>query len=112
MSLCRALGGLEQQWSRAYEQHAGCEAIALTIHTREPLDLGLAALSPLPSPLTNGVTAGLVQVCVQELQHQCPLLTSRIQEGAFTPMEVPTLPIHTPGDTTHTGEHEQWWHGY
>ena len=49
---------------------------------------------------------------MQELQHQCPLLTSRIQEGAFTPMEVPTLPIHTPGDTTHTGEHEQWWHGY
>ena len=67
---------------------------------------------PTILPLTNGVTAGLVQVCVQELQHQCPLLTSRIQEGAFTPMEVPTLPIHTPGDTTDTGEHEQWWHGY
>ena len=44
MSLHRALGGLEQQWSRAYEQHAGCEAIALTIHTREPLDLGLATV--------------------------------------------------------------------
>ena len=40
---------------------------------------------------------------MQELQHQCPLLTSRIQEGAFTPMEVPTLPIHSPGDTAHTG---------
>ena len=49
-------------------------------------------------------------MCVQELQHQCPLLTSRIQEGAFTPMEVPTLPIHTPGDTNHTGG--QWWHRY
>ena len=67
---------------------------------------------PTTLPLTNGVTAGLVQVCVQELQHQCPLLTSRIQEGAFTPMEVPTLPIHTPGDTTHKGAHEQWWHGF
>ena len=51
-----------------------------------------------------------MQVCVQELQHQCPLLTSRIQEGAFTPMEVPTLPIHSPGDTTGTGG--QWWHRY
>ena len=50
MSLHRALGGLEQQWSRAYEQHAGCEAIALTIHTREPLDLGLASVPYIPSP--------------------------------------------------------------
>ena len=57
MSLHRALGGLEQQWSRAYEQHAGCEAIALTIHTREPLDLGLATV-PLLTTLTNGVLQG------------------------------------------------------
>ena len=58
MSLHRALGGLEQQWSRAYEQHAGCEAIALTIHTREPLDLGLTTVPPIYPPLTNGVLQG------------------------------------------------------
>ena len=41
--------------------------------------------------------SGLVQITLQELQHSCPLLTSRIvREGGrevFTPMEVPTLPI-------------------
>ena len=40
---------------------------------------------------------GLVQITLQEMQHSCPLLTSRIvREGGrevFRPMEVPTLPI-------------------
>ena len=39
----------------------------------------------------------MVQITLQELQHSCPLLTSRIvREGGrevFRPMEVPTLPI-------------------
>ena len=41
--------------------------------------------------------AGLVQITLQELQHSCPLLTSRIvKEGGrdvFRPMEVPSLPV-------------------
>ena len=41
--------------------------------------------------------SGLVQITLQEMQHSCPLLTSRIvREGGrevFRPMEVPTLPI-------------------
>ena len=45
----------------------------------------------------DDITSGLVQITLQELQHSCPLLTSRIvREGGrevFRPMEVPTLPI-------------------
>ena len=38
-----------------------------------------------------------MQITLQELQHSCPLLTSRIvKEGGrdvFRPMEVPSLPV-------------------
>ena len=54
--------------------------LALTIHTRAALDLGL------------------VQITLQELQHQHPQLTSRIRrlpgrEETFHPMELPVLPL-------------------
>ncbi|XP_023337320.1 uncharacterized protein LOC111708242 isoform X2 [Eurytemora carolleeae] len=55
--------------------------VALTIHTRQPLDLGV------------------VQVGLQELQHQNPQLTARIQtigsRQVFAPMECPVLPLDT-----------------
>ena len=54
--------------------------LALTIHTRAALDLGL------------------VQITLQELQHQHPQLTSRIsrqggKQETFQPMELPVLPL-------------------
>jgi len=75
----RSLGGAELYAARCHDHYNQNVMLALTIHTRAPLDIGI------------------VQITLQELQHQFPLLTSRItRQGGkemFVPMELPVLPL-------------------
>ena len=79
MTSSRALGGLETYCSRWHDLNNMNIMLALTIHTRAALDLGI------------------VQITLQELQHQHPQLTARIRREAgretFQPMELPVLPL-------------------
>lgn len=80
MTSSRALGGLETYCARWHDMNNMNIMLALTIHTRAALDLGL------------------VQITLQELQHQHPQLTSRIsrqggKQETFQPMELPVLPL-------------------
>lgn len=75
----RDLGPTEVHLSRCHQQGNMNITVALTIHTRAPLDLGV------------------VKVGLQEIQHQHPQLTSRIArkggKEVFAPMECPVLPL-------------------
>jgi len=77
--MSRYLGGAELYSARCHDHYNLNVMVALTIHTRAPLDIGI------------------VQITLQELQHQYPLLTSRISKHAskdmFSPMELPILPL-------------------
>ena len=79
MATSRPLGGLESYCARWHDHLNMNITLALTIHTRAALDLGI------------------VQITLQELQHQHPQLTSRIRREAgretFQPMELPVLPL-------------------
>ena len=79
MTSSRPLGGLETYCARWHDHHNLNITLALTIHTRAALD------------------QGLVQICLQELQHLHPQLTARIRREAgretFQPMELPVLPL-------------------
>lgn len=76
----RPLGPTELYCDRCHAHGGNLNVmVALTIHTRNPLD------------------TGIVKVTLQELQHQYPQLTSRISRKGgkerFVPMECPTLPL-------------------
>jgi len=78
----RPLGATELYSSRCHAAGGNMNVmVALTVHTRAALDIGL------------------VKITLQELQHQFPILTSRIrQDGGkteFCPMECPVLPLDT-----------------
>ena len=95
-SVSRTLGALEVFSARCHDHHNLNTMLALTIHTRAALDIGNNQQRKLFDNLSDE-NPGLVQITLQEMQHACPLLTSRIvREGGravFRPMEVPTLPI-------------------
>jgi len=75
---CRVLGPTELYSSRCHNAGGNMNiTLALTVHTRAPLDLGL------------------VKITLQELQHQFPQLTSRLRQDQFCPMECPILPLDT-----------------
>jgi len=78
-TISRPLGSAELYCDRCHEHNNLNIMLALTIHTRAPLDIGI------------------VKITLQELQHQFPQLTSRISrtngKDVFIPMECPVLPL-------------------